>query len=52
MDLWQRGNEERAKSVSRHMLALVPLSSIAISSQSALGGEHEVYNLLLFGEVR
>jgi len=52
MDLWQRGNEERAKSVSRHMPALVPLSSIAISSQRALGEEHEVYNLLLYGEVR
>jgi len=36
MDLWQRGSEERAKSVLRDMPALVPLSSIAISSQRAL----------------
>ena len=44
---------KRAKSVSRHMPALVPLSAIAISSQRALGGEYEVCNLLLYiGEVR
>jgi len=34
------------------MPALVPLTVIAISSQRALEGEHEVYNFLLFGEVR